>query len=500
MQIKEAKIFNFGKLQNVTFRFSEGMNVIYGENERGKSTLHAFLTGMLFGMEKGRGRTLGGDVYSRYEPWHAPSFYSGALRFAVGKSSFYLERNFYSKEKSEYLRNEIDREELSVAYGDLDMLLGGIGREEFGNTYDIPQSGAITGKAMTELLTNYLAEAKAGGNGKVHVGLAQKNLTACKRELTVEKKAREEEREQKLAQKRVEFEVLQEHAMELRSQIQSFEEQQQILEERLTSRRSSISIGVKVAVTILFVLLAVTLGGLAYFHIILPEIAAVAVGIAVVVMGVLWWPRKNETEELLVHARDMLAQMKEHLQENENEIINIEEEMTELQKVTNRELELKENIAAIELAKKQIELVSEEYYMEMADELNAEISKWISLLTKGTYDSARLDKDGKLWILADEREVAPESLSRGTLEQIYLALRLAAGSVIMQEEDMPIFLDEAFAMYDDVRLAETLRALAKTGKQIFIFTCQRRESVILRQEGIAYYEVDMSAGQIPFTW
>ena len=61
----------------------------------------------------------------------------------------------------------------------------------------------------------------------------------------------------------------------------------------------------------------------------------------------------------------------------------------------------------------------------------------------------------------------------------------------MKEEDMPIFLDEAFAMYDDVRLAETLKALAQTKKQIFIFTCQKRESVILRQEAIAYHAVDM---------
>ena len=94
--------------------------------------------------------------------------------------------------------------------------------------------------------------------------------------------------------------------------------------------------------------------------------------------------------------------------------------------------------------------------------------------------------------MAEEREVPPESLSRGTLEQIYLALRLAVGSVLMQEEDMPIFLDEAFAMYDDVRLAETLKALAKTRKQIFIFTCQKREATILQQEAIAYHAVNMA--------
>lgn len=495
MQIKEAKIFNFGKLQNVSFRFSEGINVVYGENEQGKTTLHAFLMGMLFGMEKGRGRAASGDLYTKYEPWHAPSFYSGALRFEVDEKPFYLERNFYNKERSEYLRNEADGEELSVTYGDLDILLGGIGREEFGNTYDIPQSGATTGKAMSELLTNYLAEAEAGGNGKVHVLEAQKNLLSRKKELAAERKKLQEAREQAISEKQIELEVLRENVAELKRQIATFEEEQQTLEEKLNDRRRKltkpIKTGIAVAVGLLLVALIV-LAVLAYMQMV-PLAVPMAVGAVMLIAGVLLLLPKNDgTEELLNHAKMMLAQIKEHLQENENEMINLEEEIEELQASSRKELELQQDIDALELARSQIEKISEEYYLEMSDEMNGEISKWISLLTKGTYDSARLDKDGKLWILAEEREVLPESLSRGTLEQIYLALRLAVGSVLMQEEDMPIFLDEAFAMYDDVRLAETLKALAKTKKQIFIFTCQKREAAILQQEAIAYHAVNMA--------
>lgn len=493
MQIKEAKIFNFGKLQNKTFRFSKGVNVIYGENEQGKSTLHAFLIGMLFGMDKGRGRAASSDAYSKYEPWHAPSFYSGALRFEVEGRPFYLERNFFSKEKSEYLRNEADGEELSVAYGDLDMLLGGIGREEFGNTYDVPQSGAVTGKAMTELLTTYLAEARAGGNGKVHVGQALKNLTAHKRELSAEQKQCAEIREQALRQKNVEFAVLQEKVAELRGQIDVFEEQQRELVEKLALRTKKVPKGVKTLGTVLLVLLALVLGVMSYFQMLPVEVVIAEVLLTILIQIIIRVPRSDETEELLVHARDMLAQIKEHLRESENEIINIEDEIEELRKTTVKERELQEDIAAVDLAKTQIESVAEEYYTEMADGLNAEISKWISLLTKDAYESARLDKDGKLRILTEGREVAPESLSRGTLEQIYLAMRLAAGSVMIQQEDLPIFLDEAFAMYDDVRLAETLRALSKTGKQIFIFTCQKRERVILKQEAISCHVIDMGS-------
>ena len=99
MQIKEADIFQFGKLQNKNISFEPGMNVIYGKNEAGKSTLHSFLCAMLFGMEKGRGRSSVTDAYSQYEPWHAPSFYAGALKFTVGQQKFYLERISIPKRK-----------------------------------------------------------------------------------------------------------------------------------------------------------------------------------------------------------------------------------------------------------------------------------------------------------------------------------------------------------------------------------------------------------------
>ena len=56
MQIDRAAIFRFGKLADRTVDFAPGINIVYGKNEAGKTTLHAFLTAMLFGLEKGRGR------------------------------------------------------------------------------------------------------------------------------------------------------------------------------------------------------------------------------------------------------------------------------------------------------------------------------------------------------------------------------------------------------------------------------------------------------------
>lgn len=55
MKITELILKNFGKFTNKQILLTDGINIIYGENESGKTTLHTFLKGMLFGMERKRG-------------------------------------------------------------------------------------------------------------------------------------------------------------------------------------------------------------------------------------------------------------------------------------------------------------------------------------------------------------------------------------------------------------------------------------------------------------
>ena len=54
MVIRELYVKNFGKLSEKHFYFRDGVQVISGENEFGKTTLHAFVKAMLFGLERGR--------------------------------------------------------------------------------------------------------------------------------------------------------------------------------------------------------------------------------------------------------------------------------------------------------------------------------------------------------------------------------------------------------------------------------------------------------------
>ena len=65
MVIRELYIRNFGKLREQHFYLHNGIQVISGENEFGKTTLHAFIRAMLFGLERGRGRAAAKDDFTR---------------------------------------------------------------------------------------------------------------------------------------------------------------------------------------------------------------------------------------------------------------------------------------------------------------------------------------------------------------------------------------------------------------------------------------------------
>ncbi|MBR3163140.1 MAG: hypothetical protein IKF17_03465 [Clostridia bacterium] len=88
--------------------------------------------------------------------------------------------------------------------------------------------------------------------------------------------------------------------------------------------------------------------------------------------------------------------------------------------------------------------------------------------------------------------ISVEKLSTGTIDQLYLSLRL---SIIkeLSEETVPIFLDESFAYYDDERLKNILEYLNKEFKniQIIIFTCTNREKDLFDKLKINYNLINL---------
>ena len=101
-----------------------------------------------------------------------------------------------------------------------------------------------------------------------------------------------------------------------------------------------------------------------------------------------------------------------------------------------RERELQLELDAVEMAKNEIIRLSREYGDERRDEINSVVSRYVSAITEGKYDLAEVDETGKLRVQTEGREVLPEALSRGTLEQFYFAFRMAVGSIVTQEEPL----------------------------------------------------------------
>ena len=101
-------------------------------------------------------------------------------------------------------------------------------------------------------------------------------------------------------------------------------------------------------------------------------------------------------------------------------------------------------------------------------------------------------KFGMFVELENGNYIPAERLSIGTIDQLYLSLRLAMLDEISNEK-VPIILDEAFAYYDNERLKNILLYLAKEfyDRQIIIFTCTDREKNILNQENINYNFIEI---------
>lgn len=95
MHIDRIEIKGFGKLKNVALSFGKGMNLIYGDNESGKTTLQWFIRAMLYGMKGGRRSPAGLPAPGkRYSPWDGAP-YQGAMTYTLDNgSSFRLERDF----------------------------------------------------------------------------------------------------------------------------------------------------------------------------------------------------------------------------------------------------------------------------------------------------------------------------------------------------------------------------------------------------------------------
>lgn len=508
MVITELYIKNFGRFTEQHFYLKDGIQVICGENEYGKSTLHAFIRAMLFGLERGRGRAAAKDGFSRYEPWENPGYYAGVMRFSCGGRNFRLERNFARATRRVSLVCEDDGEELSVEHGDLDMLLGGMTRGLFDSTVSVGQLQAEPGQELYEALENRAANYFETGGGEIDIAAALRNLKERQRD--TEKAIREEEetRESEREKLRLECAYLEKDMQALQHEYDEKQEQMEALKKqkgfgakqeqtgtgRTVRGRSFIRMGIAG-------ILAGTAGFLWSFFLSragLPvsstpfAVIAGAVGgtgIILLLAGISGRARDAEIRgaeipdaELRDAERRIQGEM-DHIRsvwkEKEIRCGNLREQCEEYEPGdTWRKLCRRRE--ALAMAEDELKNAAREMGDQTAKTVNRKASWIFSAVTDGAYKSLRMDAERHLYAWDGVRSIPAERLSRGTIEQIYFAVRLAAEDVLL-EEPMPVILDDVFAFYDDKRLESALKWLSGQGKQVIIFTCHKREEEIVKR-------------------
>lgn len=97
MKFTDIYISHFGKFSDRTFRFSDGLNVLYGKNEAGKSTLAAYLKFMLYGFPTKGARNAEDNDKLHYMPWNGGAA-AGSAEVATADGKHYrIERSCGAK-------------------------------------------------------------------------------------------------------------------------------------------------------------------------------------------------------------------------------------------------------------------------------------------------------------------------------------------------------------------------------------------------------------------
>ena len=608
MRLLELHIDGFGKFHDRTISFNDGINIIYGKNEAGKSTLHTFIRGMLFGIERGRGRAAKNDLYTKYEPWENSGTYEGWLRLEKDGTIYRIERRFRKENKSLKIINETKGLEEEATPAFVSSLLDGLTETMYNNTISIGQLKSATEDGMVTELKNYIANMNTTGNISLNITKATAFLRNQKRSLeaglspeasreftsllaeirSVEAEIAGPEYENQLA-------AYQNMRTQVKGLIDNTQTQKKDLDEKLANGKKVLSdngftdrasvdamssdaerlyseyntlngecnkksrkvlSGLTAVLGVAGLGAAATLG---YFNLTayLPVCGAAATAAVIFFIISLFILQKdkeyhrlfdNTSSELgallarhlgdsavsedamnAFRARmgefsklcDMVAQSEAEIRKFLEDLSNLQtkqagcSEMIEKQQRTQWELEKKlehlsncknkakrtlaendrihDEIVAIDLAHETMADLSSSIRDSFGLYLNKEASQYITGITGGIYDSMSIDENLNVFLNTKAKLVPLENVSSGTMDQVYLALRLAAAKLLQGSgSGFPLIFDDSFTQYDDERLKTALEWLASAyGGQIIIFTCHRREAQMLRARQVEFQLIEM---------
>ena len=150
----------------------------------------------------------------------------------------------------------------------------------------------------------------------------------------------------------------------------------------------------------------------------------------------------------------------------------------QLDKVRDRIRRLEDTYAALVIAQETLTAARAELQRRFAPRITRRAQQLLAGMTAGRYHSVTMGEDFSLRAAAEQEETLHDALWRsdGTVDQLYLALRLAVAEELTP--NVPLILDDVLVRFDDQRMRRAvaiLRDLAQK-RQVVLFTCQGREN------------------------
>lgn len=570
MYLNKLLLKDFGKFNNKEIELKSGLNLIYGENEAGKTTVKEFIVGMLYGIEKSRGLGARLDNYELRKPLNGRGF-SGKAYIKHNGKNYLIERSFLRHNRNVTAMDIQSGRELRLANkNSLNNTLFDLDKNTYVNTLCIGEHGAAPGKELADEMSNYLANLSTTGSADIDKKDAverlkkersnhdlrpvQKKLDDISAELDnyadVEDELKsvradiskldeefvlETTKRKREARKLVEGEdgnISYEDNEEINAKLDSLVEQGIEPEEENDDGEPEDKLTDKIWFIILTGLFVV--GVIAAMVYILPfsegvrqlfVVCTVLFVIVTIVEGLyakgvfmdeITTPSEEEFKKII---KELGGEVSPAIEREEDDI---EIDMTfakefadrkaelkvvekELLDHRNRRMELEEEFntfskekdaiererQAIDLAIETINNMSAQIHGDLGFLINDNISDIVSKITDGKYEDVRLDENLHVMVRDGDSYVGIEYLSAGTMEQIYLAVRLSVARLLCRDK-MPLIIDDIFANYDEHRLINTLDCLKTIDtEQIILMTSNSHIGDMLDDLDMDYNYVEL---------
>ena len=552
MKIDKLHLQDFGQFHDKDITLAPGMNIICGANEAGKTTTKDFIVGMLYGMED-PSDTTGFAGYEKRKPINGEAYAGSMEvkteqgEFLVERNFLRAQKSLAVKDLD--TGREITPQNPDTLVGTLIQT----DKSTYMNTLCVGQMELATDRAIADKLNDYIvnmASTRAGDVDAVHAidelrqkkqEFSNKELEEKEQELTAklqldrdfdaEIEAVREEYKQveaskgKKKEEKLQFTPIKKPSVEEEEPEEAETEPEE--EEPLTGRDKDLKMLQQMgnrsildnAFVILFIglLIIALFVGIAYvIPINIPQLKMGIMGfgiLLVVITMIQVFSRRARLYRLLeemeieqgfedakaeaaVSRTEDGAEWTQKLAALRSKEENIIEQRKEQETYLVEINKLKEQIAAnnvenaaLDLAIRTIQDLSEEIYDSFGSVLNEQVSALVRRITNDKYTEVRIDDQLKVMVKSGNSYISMDYLSTGTIEQIYLALRLSIANVLIAE-DLPIIIDDIFVTYDYQRLYDTLSCLNEyLNRQIILFTTNPGLQDMAANIGIANHAI-----------